>query len=210
MAKLRNILMWSDFSNLAVFWRVTVFLRLIFHLVQDHLSQHIPEQSHYWGTSTPLIRIKIKHDFEINLFLLLAALVEVPVVIWLTKLSSSDVDGVAPADSRTTMIRDLLTLIFKRVKSYLTALTECWLQRPWRSSVQRGGCWKLSAEPFSLHLCTWEPSICHTYDMGVLGVWKSVSQIETKFVKILAPHPDPIYKVASLPDFLDEFDILEV
>ena len=46
--------------------------------------------------------------------------------------------------------------------------------------------------------------------MGVLGVWKSVSKIETKFVKILAPHPDPIYKVASLPDFLDEFDILEV
>ena len=72
-----------------------------------------------------MIRIKIKHDFEINLFLLLAALVEVPVVIWLTKLSSSDVDGVAPADSRTTMIRPLLTLIFKQVKFYLTALTEC-------------------------------------------------------------------------------------
>ena len=46
-----------------------------------------------------------------NLFLLLAALVEVPVVISLTKLASSDVDGVAPADSSNTMIiRDLIKL----------------------------------------------------------------------------------------------------
>ena len=46
-----------------------------------------------------------------NLFLLLAALVEVPVVISLTKLSSSDDDGVAPADSGNTMIvKDLIKL----------------------------------------------------------------------------------------------------
>ena len=46
-----------------------------------------------------------------NLFLLLAALVEVPVVISLTKLSSSVDDGVAPADSSNTMIiRDLIKL----------------------------------------------------------------------------------------------------
>ena len=45
-----------------------------------------------------------------NLFLLLAAFVEVPVVIWLTKAVSSDVDGVAPADSSNTIIRDLSTL----------------------------------------------------------------------------------------------------
>ena len=33
-------------------------------------------------------------------------------MIWLTKVSSSDVDGVAPADSRNTMIRNFYQIEF--------------------------------------------------------------------------------------------------
>ena len=98
---------WSDFQNLAaLLCKVTKFLvNLISHLVQHHLPQHIPDKRQH-------LRGKLLNK-SLNLFLLLAALVDVPVVIALTRTSSSAVDGVAPADSGQFSLLTLFPLVLQ-------------------------------------------------------------------------------------------------
>ena len=146
-------------------------LRLIFHLVQDHLPQHIPEKNHksvfdsidfyrnQRSTCSYCWQPWLMFQWWFGWQDLSAP--------WMRELRQQILgihNCLETFKEKTTMVWDFWnkqcngfkTSLFKELELFhhLRARTGCWLQKRWRFFVRQEGCLKQFAARSSLRLCT--------------------------------------------------------